>query len=518
MSAESSPRPKLPARTGLVPGARWGAVLAVAAGVLLPLGFAPFDWALLGILCPALLFLLWLDAPPRRAAWYGYLFGLGMFGVGASWVHVSIHEFGHTSHVVSIPLTALFVLGLALFPALSGYAAAHAARPGRLRLLVVLPCAWVLVEWVRGWFLTGFPWLNLGYSQIDMPAAGLAPLAGVYGVSLLSALVAALLVALVEFRGVLRWLGVAALVLLLGGGQWLRGAQWTQPVGEPLRATLIQGNISQHVKWAPEMREPTLQMYRELTARHWDSDLVVWPETAVPAFHHQVAEGYLAALGREARAHGTDIVTGIAVADAETRRYHNSLVTIGGATAFYHKRHLVPFGEYVPLEGLLRGLIGFFDLPMSDFSGGPDVQAPLPVAGQRAAASICYEIAFGEEVIRALPEATLLLTVSNDAWFGDSLAPHQHLQIARMRVLETGRPLLRATNTGISAIIDARGEIVARSPQFQRDVLSASIQPRTGATPYVRFGNLPVVLLVVIALGVAVVAGRRSRFQPGSSL
>jgi apolipoprotein N-acyltransferase len=482
-------------------------LLALFAGALLPLAFAPLSFFPLAVLSPALLFLLWLDVTPRRASWRGLLFGFGQFGVGVSWVYVAIHDFGHSGVPLAVFLTALFVAVLALFPALLGYLAARFLRaPDGLRLTLLFPAAWTLIEWLRGWILTGFPWLNLGYSQIDAPLRGFAPLVGVYGVTLVVALSAGLLAVFVLSGRRAQLFALTGLVLLWLGGALLTRIDWTEASGAPLRVSLVQGNIPQDSKWSPELVQRTLDLYADLTRQHWDSRLILWPEAAITAFYHEVAGDYLSGLAREARAHGTDIVLGIPVREPGTRRYFNSLLAISDRPGFYHKRHLVPFGDYLPLDNFLRGLIHFFDLPMSGFSAGPDEQPLLHAAGQPIASAICYEDVFGEEMITALPEATLLINATNNAWYGNSFAPHQHLEMSRWRALETGRYMLRVTTNGVSAIINEHGKIQGRSPQFETYVLSGEAVPRTGATPYVRVGNWPVVLLVfgIVLYGVLV--------------
>ena len=485
-------------------------LLALLAGALLPLAFAPLSLFPLAVLAPALLFLLWLDVTPRRALWRGLLFGFGQFGVGVSWVYVAIHDFGHSGVPLAVLLTALFVGVLALFPMLLGYLAARFLRgPDWLRLVLLFPAAWTLIEWCRGWFLTGLPWLNLGYSQIDAPLRGFAPLAGVYGVTLTVALSAGLLAWLILAGRRARFFALTGLAVLWLSGALLTRIDWTEASGPPLRVALVQGNIPQDTKWSPGHVQHTLDLYAGLTRRHWDSRLILWPEAAITVFHHDVADNYLAGLAREARTHGADIVLGIPVREPGTRRYFNSLLAVSERPGFYHKRHLVPFGDYLPLEDFLRGLIRFFDLPMSGFSSGPDQQPLLEAAGQKIASAICYEDIFGEELIAALPEATLLVNATNNAWYGNSLAPHQHLEMSRLRALETGRYMLRVTTNGVSAIIDQRGKIRGRSPQFETHVLSGEAVPHSGATPYVRAGNLPVILLVLGILLYGVLAARR---------
>lgn len=494
-----------------VPG-RAGDLTALVAGGLFPLGFAPFGWWPLTLFALAALFAVLHPLPPRRALLRSWLFGVGLFGVGTSWVYVSIHTYGHAPVPVAILVTGLFVALLALFPALLGYFAARlVTRPSPWLPVVVLPAGWVLLDWLRSWLFTGFPWLNLGYSQIDSPLGGFAPVIGVHGVGLAAALSAGLLVALLRYGR--RWLSALVLAGLWGIGVLLGHTQWTVPAGEPLKASLIQGNIAQGVKWDRAQRRPTLERYLAMTRAHWDSDVVVWPESAIPALYHQVADGYLAVLEDEARASHTDLLIGLLVYDFVKENYYNSIMSLGSERGFYHKHHLVPFGEYFPIQGWLRDRLEFIDLPNSDFTAGAAKQPLLHVAGHKVASLICYEAAFGEELLPYLPEAELLVNVSNDGWFGDSLAPHQHLEIARMRALETGRYLLRATNTGISAIIDPRGKLLGVTPQFESTVLTGQVEPRAGATPYVRAGNFPVVVaaLLLLVAGVAFVnkAGRR---------
>ncbi len=484
--------------------------MALAAGAVLPLAFSPFGLFPLAYLAPAVLFLLWLEGSAARVAWRGFLFGLGMFGVGVSWVYVSLHNYGHMPMPLAGLATLLLVAGLALYPALLGYAQARLfdrARP--LHLLLVLPALWTLFEWWRGWFLTGFPWLNLGYSQPDAALAGFAPWVGVYGASFACALVAGLLAQ--SWRAPEKFLRryLPALLALFVGGWLSTRVEWTEPVGAPVEAALVQGNVPLEIKWQPAYREPILERYRSLSTRAPQAKLVVWPEAAIPARLDEVDPRYLTALQQDGAARGADFLIG--VVEGRGREYYNSVMVLGAEVTSYRKQHLVPFGEFLPLPGLFRRLLDSLQIPMSDFSAGPPDQPLLAAAGQKIGVSVCYEDAFGEEVIRQLPGATLLVNVSEDAWFGDSFAPHQRLQIARLRALETGRPMLRAANTGPSAAIDHRGQVLARSPQFEAFVLPVSVQPRQGTTPYIRFGNAPVLLLsgLILALGFRRPGGRR---------
>ena len=490
----------------LILSARVYDIAVLIAGAALPLAFAPFGFWPLAPISVAVLFYVWLESPHSRALWRGWLYGVGMFGVGVSWV-VESFQYGFAPLPIAVVLTGVFVAFLALFPAILGYLVRRFARgPRWVTLYLVLPAGWIVCEWVRASFLTGFTWLQLGYSQLDTPLAGLFPLVGVYGVGFGVALSAAVLVGL---RGMGRaWVCCALVVLgLWGASAVLRTTHWTQPGAQPLAVALVQGNIPQEIKWAPEQLKPTLDLYVAKTREHWAADLVVWPETALPGTLNRF-ELFLAALGDEARANATDLLLGVPEIDAASREYFNSVVSVGARSGRYRKYHLVPFGEYLPLKPVFQPIVDALGIPVSNFSHGPLEQPLLEVAGQKVGVSICYEAAFGNEIIRALPQAALLVNVSNDAWFGDSIAPHQHLEIARARALETGRYMVRATNTGISAFIGPRGELLSRTEQFETMSLDATVFPMTGATWYVRLGDTPVLLSMLALLGVAALLAR----------
>jgi len=473
-------------------GKAWKGLSALLAGAVFPLGFAPFDWFPVPLLSLAVLAVLLHTARGRTAFLYGWLFGVGQFGTGISWVYVSIYLYGNAGLALSVIVMLLFVMFLALFPGLTGQVLARLGLvSARWFFLAAFPAAWTLNEWLRSWIFTGFPWLNLGYSQVESPLLGFAPLLGVYGVSWLAALSAGLLAWLWRARDLSRVAALAALLVLWAAGAGLNQYHWTRPDGAPLVATLIQGNIPQEMKWKPGQQQATLEHYARLTREHLDSDIVVWPETAIPAFYDQVEAGFITPLREELGGHGVSLLTGVPVLDRSNWRYYNTVISLDQPGRFYYKVHLVPFGEYLPLRDWLAGVLGFLPVPQADFSAGDLHQPLLQAAGYPVGASICYEIAFGEQLIHALPGAALLVNVSNDAWFGDSLAPHQHLEMARMRARETERYVLRATNTGISAIIDADAGWVARSKLFETAAVTGKVQPRAGATPYVRWGNWP---------------------------
>lgn len=500
-------RTRHPLRALLMP------LVAVAAGAMSSFAFAPLGWRWLAPLSVAVLFALWREVPPRTAARRGWCYGLGMFGAGVWWIQISIHKFGLPVYAFSVSVTAVFVLGMALYPALGGWLAAQlrGARP-RAELLFLYPALWVLTEGVRGCLFSGFPWLYLGYSQIDSVLAAYAPVGGALGVSWAAATLGACLAAIVlrVRRATVPAFMLAAAVL--AGGAGLERLRWTRAAGPPLPVALVQGAVPQEIKWARDYRQPTLDLYQALSQPYWGRAIVVWPESAIPAFPQEIPAA-LAAIDRQAAAAGTSLLVGIPTGDPGNDRYFNSVVALGAGQGQYDKHHLVPFGEYLPFDAWLRPALDFLKIPMSSFSTGAERQDAVTAGGIPIGITVCYEDAYASEVRRALPEAELLVNVSDDAWFGDSIAPHQHLEIARMRALEAGRWLLRATNTGISAIIDEHGAIRARSPQFKSLVLGGAAEPRLGTTPYVRFGDVP--LLGILGFAVVAAALGRKRSQRG---
>ncbi|MBW7903921.1 MAG: apolipoprotein N-acyltransferase [Rhodocyclaceae bacterium] len=447
------------------------------------------------------LFALLRRAPTaRQGGLVGFAFGCGWFGVGTSWVYVSLSVFGGLPPALAGVATALFCAGLALFPALAGAAFVRWRRPGFAAEAARFAGLWMLCEWLRGWLFTGFPWLSLGYSQAPpSPLAGYAPLLGVYGLSLLAALLGACIAEAgrraFAAPGRLVWPLLPA-ALLLAGGALLGVLRWSEPSGAPVKVALLQGNVPQEMKWRPEKLHDSLAVYDALMRAH-PATLTVLPETAVPAFLGELPPHYLERLLTHALAQQGDVLFGVAAGDAG--QYANAAASVGvSPPQLYSKSHLVPFGEFVPPG--FQWFLDMMHIPMSNFTPGPARQPPLAIGGQRVAVNICYEDVFGSEIIRALPEATLLVNLSNTAWFGDSLAQPQHLQIAQLRALETGRPMLRATNTGMTAIVGADGRVQAALPPFARDALVAEVSGHTGTTPYVRWGNGPALVAALLLL------------------
>ena len=467
--------------------------------------FAPLGWYPLALLTLAWLAHAWRAGSPRLCFWIGFAFGCGFFGAGVSWVYISLHEFGGMPAVLAGFATGVFCAFLALFPALAGWLQARIPASDAVRACLLIPAAWTLFEWVRSWIFTGFPWLSLGYAAVSWPLQGYAPIVGAFALSFLTSAIAGLIWLLVVRRpGARYWL--AALIAVPLAGELLRHVEWSSPFGTPLSAALLQGNIEQSLKFDPARYARTLDTYWKL-ADATQARLIVFPETAIPRFLVDVDGQFVADLETRGWRNGGDVLLGVLTRQG-TDQYYNSVVTLGySPSQAYHKVHLVPFGEFVPPG--FRWMLDIVNIPMSDLSRGPEPRPVLEVAGQRVAPNICYEDAFGEELARQLPQATLLVNMSNVAWFGDSLAPAQHLQIAQFRAVETGRMHLTATNTGITAAIDRDGRVLARLPQFAVGRLEIAAQGYSGATPYVRLRDWPAVIASILILAAATLAARR---------
>lgn len=495
-----------------------GHVAAAISGILITLSMAPYNLWPLALIGVVLFALTIQNATTRLASLRGWLMASGLFLSGASWVYVSIHDHGNAPVWLATVLTLGFCLGLGLLGIFPSWIYARFFARHWLGQTLAFAGLWVLGEWFRSWFLTGFPWLYLGYSHTENLLAGWAPVVGSFGISLIIALTAATLACWLQSRArpALVLLGLCAAAWI--AGPLLTSIAWTQPLtGKPISVALIQANVPQQQKWSNEALAPTLAYYhdttRELMQTH---DLVVWPETAIPRLYQRV-QPYIGKIDKLAFDSNSAVIAGIPYGfESEYGPgYYNSIIALGNASGIYHKRHMVPFGEYVPLESLLRGVIAFFDLPMSAFSKGAQQQEQIALttrAGDtlRIATYICYEIAYPDVATDALPGANLLLTASNDTWFGNSIGPLQHMQIAQMRALESGRYLIRATNNGITALVDARGHIIGQLPQFTREVLTGEVLAMQGTTPYSRTGDWPVLGLCVGLLMATLVAQRRT--------
>jgi apolipoprotein N-acyltransferase len=501
--------------------------LSLLAGAVLPLAFAPYGWFWLAPLSYAALLYVWKDVRSGRAFWLGFVYGCASFGGGTYWTYIAVREMGGAPIAVALFLTVGLTMVCAAFVGAAGFAAARWFRTtGASGRLVTLPALFVICEWGRGWMFSGFGWLSAGYSQTSSWLMGYAPVLGLHGMSWGVLVTAGALVVLFETAiaaravarspgadasqvshathtgGRTRYAGALAAVLAVAviwaGGLAARSHRWTTPQPRAISVALLQGAIAQDLKWKPEQLTDTLKLYARLTVQNLGTDLIVWPEAAVPTLIDYVGD-YVDDLRKASAERGSTVLLGILRADPESKREQNVLVALTNPRQTYVKRHLVPFGEYFPVPPFIRSWMRLMNLPYTDLMPGASNQPLIDAAGQQIAVTICYEDVFGAEQLRYLPAATLLVDVSNDAWFGDSIAPHQHLQIAQVRAAEAGRYLLRATNTGVTGVVDDSGRVEATLPQFKPAVLKATVRGFDGATPYARVGNWAVVLLALAA-------------------
>lgn len=474
--------------------------LSLPVGAAVSLAFAPFNLWPLAIACFAFLFLAWEDATPKQAARRGFLFVAGTYLAGTYWLYHSIHTIGHAPMWLTLFAMLALVAIMAAYMALLGYVLKRWI-PGQaaLRWLLVLPAAIVILEWFRGWFLSGFPWLALGYTQTDTWLAGFAPIGGVYTVSLAVTLCAGAVTGLVLGNKNTRIAAASIIAVAWLVGLALHDREWTQPNGAPLSVAIVQGAVPQEMKWEDAQRDRTIALYRELTRQHLGAKLIIWPEAALPGLSHELTN-VLSEEWTAAHDKGSALVLGQVRYDFEEKVYFNAVLALDKEPQWYAKRRLVPLGEYFPVPQWAADWLKGMDLPYSGFKAGARNQDALDAAGQKLALTICYEDAYASEQLEVLKTATLLVNVTNDAWFGDSTAAHQHLQISRMRALEAGRPLLRAANDGISAIIGPLGEVEKTFPRFKPGVLTGDVQPRVGLTPYARVGNWPVIIVSFVLL------------------
>jgi apolipoprotein N-acyltransferase len=488
--------------------------LAAAAGAALTAAFAPLNLWPLALLSPALLIALWQDAPPRHAAALGFWFNFGTFTAGTYWLYISIHQIGGAPLWVAFIAMGATVCILSLYGAFLGWAAARwLPAGGSLRWMVGLPAAWLLVEWFRGWFLTGFPWLSLGYSQTGTWMAGLAPVLGVYGVSALLLVGAGALVSVCAGTPRERRVAVGVLVVIWVVPAALQRMAWTEPSGPPITVAIIQGAIPQDEKWQEAHRDAQLDTYRDLTRQALGARVIFWPEAALPDVAQNLGD-YLLERYHEAHAQHSALVVGM-LREVHNGDYYNSILTMGESVDWYDKMHLVPFTEVIPVPHFARKWLAFMHLPYEDFQYGAAHQPPLAAGGLVLVPAICYDDAYGSSNLGMLHTANALVTVTNDAWFGHSTARFQHLQIGQMRAIETGRYLIRAANDGISAIIGPDGQLLATAPGYVPTVLRGAVVPRLGRPPYARFGNWLIISLAATTLAAVlarafVLRGRRN--------
>ena len=477
-------------------------LLSIFGGALLPLAFAPTNCFLIAFISPAILLAIGARSTPVQSLWRGWLFGLGFFGIGVSWVYVSIHQFRNSNVLLAVLITTLFIFILAIFIAIQSFSFSFLFRNKSMvaTSLFIFPAWWVIWEWLRSELFTGFPWLFLGYSKIHCFLSGFAPIVGVYGVSLTVTFINGCLYLLFfHKKAKVKILSITLIIILLLTGDSLTTRQWTYPQKRTLRVSLIQGNIQQTTKWDINHLFSILHIYYTETIKHWQSDIIVWPEAAIPIYPQQVPS-FFNSLNEKAKKHQTALITGIPIYHKEIQKAFNGLTVLGDGHGLYLKRHLVPFGEYIPFPQLLSGIIKYFDIPMSNLSSGPWNQPPLYAKSISFAPFICYEIAYPSEVLNSTKGKAFIVVISDDSWFNGTIASAQQLQIAQMRALETNRYLIYSTNTGITAVIDPSGKIYQSIPQNKLLILTSQIIPMLGKTPLMQWNYYPIIGIVIILL------------------
>lgn len=471
-------------------------LLTITSGALLVLAFAPFGYYLIAELSLIALLFIWHQTKSaNRAFWLGWFYGLAFFGWGVHWVYISIHDFGHAPMPVAALILAIMIAYLALYPAMTGYLLKKFPKDNWLTYIIIFPSLWVSLEWVRGWLLSGFPWLFLGYGHINSTISSWATVFGVYGVSFVIAQTAGAVFCIFLYHKKIKaiLLFIILIIALWGLGYYLNKLNWVTKINKPIQVSLIQGNVSLEQKWDETQLLNILNTYINISIKNFTSKIIVWPEAAIPIFHHNIS-AYLTKLSKLAKRHNTTILSGIMFQESSTKQHYNGMIALGVNSGRYYKRHLVPFGEYMPLKSILSWLHHYLNIPMSDFSNGSTKQAKILIQKIPIAPFVCYEIAYPSLVLDYMPQAGLLITVCDDSWFGESIAAAQHLEIAQMRSLEVGRYQLLTTSTGITAIINAKGKVLGRLPEFKLGVLTGNIQLLSGATPWVRMFSEQLIL------------------------
>lgn len=488
-----------------------GHFIAFLAGAITPLFLAPFNIWPLAFVSIGLIYLGLKELTLKQAIIRSWCYGFGAYIAGVSWIYVSINTFGNAPVWLAAALTVAFCMSVAFFFVIPAIIWVKWFRADHTYFVDAFAFAglWAIQEWFRGWFLTGFPWLYVGYSQLDAPLAGFAPVGGVWLISFLITLITVLLIKIYYFRQQKAKLiiGIGIVVALPIVGVLLNKIHWTTSLADKLPVTLIQGNIEQGQKWQESFFQEQLALYWKLTNQYQQpNSLVIWPENAVPFLKESVQSLLDGTITTVLDKQHSTLITGLPIRQANANgelRYYNGITVAGQGEGTYLKQKLVPFGEYVPLEETLRGAIEFFNLPMSDFSRGDADQPLLKVKDYQVAPFICYEVVYPDFVASLGATSNLLITISNDTWFGHSIGPKQHLQMAQMRALEADRWMARATNNGITAVIDNKGNITKAIPSFEVGVLQDEVTLVTGKTPYQIWYSYLVLLISVLSLAIA---------------
>lgn len=481
---------------------RLAELAALLLGISLAFAFAPYGIFPLAIIAPAGLLALMLNVAPKRAGWLGFVFGLGLFSAGVYWIFISIHEYGDAPNSIAGLITGGLIAILALFPAVTCYLTnRYYPANNTAKLVFAFPAIWLAIEWFRSWVGCGFPWLFLGYSQTNSPLKGYAPILSVYGVSLAVLMSSGLIVnAFLKFKQKnfrSLYFNLLAVITIWILGAALSLIPWTSAAGNPITVSLVQGNIPQSIKWSPEHVDLSFERYTKLTEPLWgQSEMIVWPEAAIPMTLQSAAE-FIETMDEKARTHHSHLFLGIPIQNPKGEGFYNAVITLGDNKKTYLKRRLVPYGEYVPFQQLSSRVLNFMNVPMANTIDGKANQLPLQIGNTKINTSICFEIAFPELINMHDKTIGILLTVTNDAWFGHSSAQAQHLQMAEMRAIELGRPVLFSSNDGITAIIDPFGNIKSEAPPHVPYVLHGTVQAMVGLTPWMTNGMDPMLVILL---------------------
>lgn len=483
-------------------------LLAFISGVLFATSFAPINWVYFSYLSPALLAYFWLQSSAKDNFIIGLAFGLGLYLFGISWVYVSLHLYGGMPVWMGGASVVLFALVLALFIAIPGYLLARLFPHNRNFRLLAVPHLWLLFEWTKSWIFTGFPWLEAGLSQTSTPLFAFAPIGGVYLVGWLTLLIATCLVGFVCHQGSVRHFYLSGLIMIALVSWFVNQINWLNPSAHSVTVGVVQGNVPIEAKWLPESRDKIIDKYVNLSQQlqlQASPELIIWPETALPLYTSHVDNTFWRAIQPK----GTAVLTGVIDYGEDGQVFNAAVLACDNQQQTYRKRHLVPFGEYLPLRFLFSWVLDYLQLPMTDFSAWSGKQPLNCGEGIKIALSICYEDAFSEELRQHLGDANIIVNISEDAWFGNSFAPHQRVQIAQMRARELARPLIRSANTGPSVVIDALGDVQSSSAQFQAALLNDRVQTNDILTPYARFGSWIVLFSTLLLIILFLVYGRK---------
>lgn len=485
----------------------WRLASSFTLGIILCFSFAPFYAWFLAIFIPAIIFKLWQKLSLKMAVLNGFVFGLGFYAAGTSWIYQSIAHFSQASVLASIALTSLFVIYFSCFFALLAFILKRFFDlRSNWQILLIFPALWVLMEWMIGHLLTGFPWLLIGYTQISSPLHVFAPYVGVYGLSYITIFMSAILVVLTQQGQTKSYWGTwALLAIIVGLSTWAKHVDWTKPTNKLQTVSIVQAQIQPTLKWLPTTLPHIENTYSELSAPYWQkSNLIIWPESALPIQPQQI-QPWLSMIAAKLKINHNHLITGIITSNKQEQYFNSAmLLSPNQAPQFVNKRHLVPFGEYFPLRSIFGFIYDAFQVPMSDLSAGASKQNLLHYGSWKIAPYICYEIAYPDEVMSTLSNANLLLVISDDSWFGHSFASYQHLGIAQMRALETGRYLIFSNDTGPSAIIKQNGSIAKQTTRDEQSVLIGTVEQMTGKTPFMKWHNWPILLLALAALATSI--------------